>query len=420
MPDRRTGKNLMYRIGDIGMAAFACFFMQSPSFLAFQRMLEDRYGDSNARTLFGMERIPCDNHIRQTLDGVPPEHFDDVFISMVRDLDRKGALRGMRRLKDRTLIALDGTEYFNSDKIKCDNCSTRTHNKGTDKETVERYHSFLGATIVAPGRNTALPLPPEFIRPQDGAKKQDCEINAVKRWLDRIGARVRGLNPLFLGDALLACQPVCEAMRKIGGNFILTAKPGSHKALYEELSRCRPQTLTRTVTKGVRKRRTYRRSYAWQADLRIRDGAAAMPVTWVSLEIRNMETGKITFRTALLTDLPVTRHNVEEIVACGRARWKCENEGYNVLKRNGYHLEHNFGHGKETLASVLAVLNLLAFTMHGACDLFETLWQQARTTLGARIRLFEHIRSITGYLVFPTWEALFNMLITGIPPPQRS
>ena len=112
MPDRRTGKNLMYRIGDIGMAAFACFFMQSPSFLAFQRMLEDRCGDSNARTLFGMERIPCDNHIRQTLDGVPPEHFDDVFISMVRDLDRKGALRGMRRLKDRTLIALDGTEYF--------------------------------------------------------------------------------------------------------------------------------------------------------------------------------------------------------------------------------------------------------------------------------------------------------------------
>ena len=115
MPDRRTGKNLMYRIGDIGMAAFACFFMQSPSFLAFQRMLEDRCGDSNARTLFGMERIPCDNHIRQTLDGVPPEHFDGI--SVVRDLDRKGALRGMRRLKDRTLIALDGTEYFNSDKF---------------------------------------------------------------------------------------------------------------------------------------------------------------------------------------------------------------------------------------------------------------------------------------------------------------
>ena len=152
MPDRRTGTNLVCRIGDIGMAAFACIFMQSPSFLTFQRMLEDRCGDSNARTLFGMDRIPCDNHIRQTLYGTPPEHFDDVFISAARDLDRKGDLRGMRRLRDRTLTALDGTEYFNSDKVKCDNCSTRTRHKDTDRETVEHCHSFLGATIVA-GQN---------------------------------------------------------------------------------------------------------------------------------------------------------------------------------------------------------------------------------------------------------------------------
>ena len=371
---RRAGKNLMYRIGDIGMAAFACFFMQSPSFLAHQRMLMDRCGDSNARTLFGMERIPCDNHIRQTLDGMEPEHFDDVFISVAHDLDRKGALRGMRRLKDRTLIALDGTEYFNSYKVKCDNCPTRTRHKDTDKEKVEYYHSFLSANIVAPGQNTALPLPPEIIRPQDGAKKQDCEINAVKRWLARVGPRIRGLNPLFLGDALLACQVVCEAIHGIGGHFILTSKPGSHKTLYEELSRCRPRTVTRTVTKGVRKRRTYRYSYAWRPDLRIRDGAAAMPVTWANLEIRKMETGKINFRTAVVTDLAVTHHNVEDIIACGRARWKCENEGYNVLKQNGYHLEHSFGHGKETLASVLLVMNLLAFTLHGACDLFEAMW----------------------------------------------
>ena len=331
MPDRCTGKNLVYRIGDIGMVVFACFFMQLPSFLAFQRMLEDRCGDSNARTLFGMDRTPRDNHIRQTLDGVPLEHFDDVFISVARDLDRKGALRGMRRLGDRTLIALDGTESFNSDKVKCDNCSTRTRHKDTDRETVEHFHSFLGATIVAPGQNIALPLPPEIIRPQDGARKQDCEINAHKRCLARIGTRLRGLNRLFLGDALLACQPVCDAIREIGGNFILTAKPGSHRALYEELSRCQPRTLTRTVTKGTRKRRTSRYSYAWQEKLRIRDGAAAMPVTWASLEIRNLETGTITFRTAVVTDLAVARHNVEDIIACGRSRWKCENEGDNVL-----------------------------------------------------------------------------------------
>ena len=67
--------------------------------------------------------------------------------------------------------------------------------------------------------------------------------------------------------------------------------------------------------------------------MRIRDGAAAMPVTWASLEIRNMETGKITFRIAMVTDLFVISHNVEDIIACGRARRKCENEDDNVLKK---------------------------------------------------------------------------------------
>jgi divalent metal cation (Fe/Co/Zn/Cd) transporter len=80
-------------------------------------------------------------------------------------------------------------------------------------------------------------------------------------------------------------------------------------------------------------------------------------------------------------------------------------------------LEHNFGHGKETLASILVALNLLAFAMHNACDLIESLWQRARERLGARARLFEHIRSITAYYVFPSWHSLLRTIVTGVPPP---
>ena len=109
---------------------------------------------------------------------------------------------------------------------------------------------------------------------------------------------------------------------------------------------------------------------------------------------------------------------VAELAACARTRWKIENETFNVLKQHGYHLEHNFGHGKDTLASVLVVLNLLAFAMHAACELTETLWQQARRQLGARVRLFEHMRTITCYQVFPSWTALLSLLATGGPQAQ--
>ena len=79
---------------------------------------------------------------------------------------------------------------------------------------------------------------------------------------------------------------------------------------------------------------------------------------------------------------------------------------------------HNHGHGKKTLASVPVVLNLLAFALHTACELAESLWQQARRRLGARQRLFEHLRSITAYQGFPTWTALMTLLATGHSPPQ--
>ena len=109
-----------------------------------------------------------------------------------------------------------------------------------------------------------------------------------------------------------------------------------------------------------------------------------------------------------------------DIAAAGRARWKVENETFNVLKNNGYNLEHNFGHGKQTLASVLVALNLLAFAIHNACTLMEPTWRAAWQLLGARTRLFEHIRTITAYLVFPSWDSLFRSIRTGLPPPQTA
>lgn len=51
---------------------------------------------------------------------------------------------------------------------------------------------------------------PEFIAPQDGAEKQDCERNAAKRWLSTHGKQVQLLRPVYLGDALLSSQPLDE------------------------------------------------------------------------------------------------------------------------------------------------------------------------------------------------------------------
>jgi hypothetical protein len=64
---------------------------------------------------------------------------------------------------------------------------------------------------------------PEFIAPQDGAEKQDCERNAAKRWLVAHAKRLMDLRPIYLGDDLFACQPIADAITAAGGDFLLTA-----------------------------------------------------------------------------------------------------------------------------------------------------------------------------------------------------
>jgi len=408
-PDARRG-DVHYSMADIGMSAFSLFFMQSESFLSHQRSLEEGRMTSNCRTLFGMAAVPTDNHIRAMLDPVHPARLQPVFDQVLDMLHRRGGLAPFGRLGGRVLVALDGTEYFCSQKLGCPQCLTRHRANGK----TESYHAMLAATVVAPGHAMALPLMPEFIAPQDGAEKQDCERNAAKRWLSTHGERLKHLRPIYLGGDLFACQPVADAIRAAGGDFLLTAKPSSHKALYDFMQGA---TLDeRTVTqKAPGKRLIYR--YRWFTDAPLRDGRDAMRVNWVGVTITDAK-GKATYNSAFVTSLPITPDTIAEIVACARARWKIENESFNVLKSNGYHLEHNFGHGKQHLAMLFATLNLLAFAIHTICDCLEQLWIIARTAKRARTRFFEHIRTITAYLVFPDWTTLMQTLINSKPPPN--
>src|ERR1700752_5461511 len=122
-PDERRGDNVQYRLGDIGMAAFSAFFMQSPSFLAHQRRLEHGHGRSNCESLFGIAKIPSDNHIRDMLDPAEPDLLDPVFAETLAALERMpGGLASFRRLGDHVLIALDGTRYFCSKTIHYPDC----------------------------------------------------------------------------------------------------------------------------------------------------------------------------------------------------------------------------------------------------------------------------------------------------------
>jgi hypothetical protein len=404
-PDAREGRIGNIEMADFGLSAFSMFFMQSASFLSFQRTLDKGHGRSNCQTLFGMKKIPSDNYIRDHLDPVEPSHLQPLFGRVETLFEQEpGLKKTLTRLGGRTLIAWDGTEYFNSYKIKCPQCLTRKRNNG---ET-ECYHTMLSATVVAPGVTRVIPLMPEFIAKQDGAEKQDCERNAAKRWFSQHAARVKTLNPIYLGDDLFACQPIAEMIRDHGDDFIFTCKDTSHKALYDFTDGAHKEQHEEKVRK---RNKTDIFRYRWIENVPIRDGKDAMLVNWVGFQILDAK-GKVKYSMAWITSLPISKRTVAEIVSCGRARWKIENENFNVLKNHGYELAHNFGHGKQFLAMTMAAFNLLAFAWHSILDLLDPPWQAAREAAGKRTSFFHSIVSLTTYLIFPDWPTFLKSLAT--------
>ena len=157
--------------------------------------------------------------------------------------------------------------------------------------------------------------------------------------------------------------------------------------------------------------------YQWLCGVPLRGDAKAMEVNWLCVEMTDEATGTVTYRNSFVTDLPVNRDNVVALVAAGRARWKVENEAFNTLKTKGYNLEHNFGHGRRHLASVLATLNLLAFACHTVCDLGDRAWKAARRELVTRQTFFHTLLALTSYLVFPSWDHLLGTMAFVRPPP---
>jgi hypothetical protein len=409
-PDPRKGRGGNIAMADFGLSAFALFFMQSASFLAFQRGLEKGQGRSNCQTLFGIEKIPSDNYIRDMLDGADPARLQPCFERMEQLLATAPLRQAFGRLGDRTLIAWDGTEYFCSQKLGCPHCLTRKRANGN----IESYHTMLAATVVAPGHAKVVPLLPEFIAPQDGAEKQDCERNAVKRWHARHADRLRPLRPVYLGDDLFACQPIVTMLSDSGDDFIFTCKESSHKALYDFIDGAEPERHAEQIRKG---KAVETRRYRWIEGVPLRDGKDAIRVNWIGFEIFDRH-GAVKYSTAWVTSLPVNKNNVADIAACGRARWKIENETFNVMKNHGYELEHNFGHGETFLAMTLAALNLLAFAWHSALDLVEPPWQAARQAAATRSSFFAHILTLTTYVVFPAWLAVLDAVATFTIPPE--
>ena len=409
MPDKRKGKNISYQIKDIVLSAFSMFYMQSASFLQFQRKMEKGYGKNNARSLFGIEKIPTPNHIRDIIDNIEIKYLEPMYNEQLKYL-QKSDLLGAYKYNDKYVVAIDGTEYYSSKEIHCEKCLIKIHN-----EVTTYSHQAITPILIPSNDQEIIPLMPELIENTDGSKKQDCEINASKRWLSNNKSIIKSM--ILLGDDLYSHEPFCKDVINAKNSFIFVAKEKSHKIMYENIKFLEntvkldefETTVGRAHKKAIWK-------YKFINKVPINGNEDSLDVNWFELEI--FKANKKIYHNAFITDMEITTKNIHDFGVIGKKRWMIENENNNILKTKGYNLEHNFGHGKKNLAGMMLALNILAFLFHTVLNLLDENYKKARAKC-PRYEFFRDMQVLTKLCYFPSWEALIKSMAGNkdSPPP---
>lgn len=386
------------------MAGLALFSLKDPSLLAFQR----RALDHNLRSVFGLKAIPCDTQMRTILDEVDPDHLRPVFRDLFRPLQRGKVLEDFVFLHGCYLVALDGVEYFCSTKVHCDHCLTRQHNGET-----YYYHQLLGAVLIHPDFPEVIPLAPEPIQRQDGQGKNDCERNAARRWLQHFRQDHPHLPVIITEDALSSNAPHIRDLQAAHCHFLLGVKPGDHAYLFEQVAQ-RLETEQGEITGEVDVPPGTMRSYLFLKDLRLNESNPDVRVHFLQcVESRGYDEHVWTW----VTDLNLTAADFGRGARGGRTRWRIENETFNTLKNQGYHFEHNFGHGEKHLAVVLALLMMAAFLIDQVQQKCNPLFRRAWEKKGPKCALWESLRHLfTSFEVFSMREIYAAMAYGYVRP----
>lgn len=413
LPDRREELKVDYSIHDAMMSAFACMYFQDPSLLQFQERLQEYQNRHNLQTLFGVSNIPKDTQLRNIVDNVESNLLRPIFKDYFCRLQRGKHLLQYQLFEGLYICSIDGSQYFHSNSIHCPGCLTATHENGE----ISYSHKVLQAAIMHPDMRQVIPLMPEEIKNTDGNTKQDCEVNAAKRLIPKIKKDHPRLGLIITGDDLFSKQPFIEEVLGAGYHFIFIVKPKDHKYLMawidaydrEDINELR---VTEEIGKKKKKIRTH--LYEWVNNVPLNGRDDSINVNFFRYQIisRDKNGEKITYKNSWITDLEINKRNVAALVRGGRCHWKIENECFNTLKNQGYHIEHNYGHGEKNLCFNFFLLTLLAFFFHQIFELTDKAYQACRKKFGSKRNLWETLRSYIRIWVFEKWEHLLDFALT--------
>ena len=342
-----------YSLKDCLMAGLAMFCLKDPSLLSFVDNYPAR--KSNLEAVFKISKVPSDNGLRNILDPVEPSSLLRCFQTLMQEVDKEGLIKKYKYLDGHILVSVDGTGQFSSNEISCPHCMVKNRKKD-GKPYQEYYHQMLTGCIVHPDHKAVFPVFAEAITKQDGSTKNDCERNASKRFLPTVRTVLPDRKLLVLLDGLYADGPTIRTLLSHQMDFITVVKEGYVLVQVENIKK-----TTGLESHAWAKNERVICCAKWAADLILNGTNNDLKVHYLEYEETDQQSGKVLYSNRWITNIEPAKSNIGQLAKAGRSRWKIENETFNTLKNQGYNMEHNYGHGKKSLATIFALLMLLAF-----------------------------------------------------------
>ena len=386
---------------DAIMCGLAVMHLKYPSLLQFDRDCKE-HADKlhNLKSLYNVENVPSDTHLRTLLDPIETRYLRKFFTRLFAYVQRSGRLKQFEYFDEGYIAPIDGTGHYASGTIECAECCVKKPNS----KNPQYYHQLLGCCLVKPGKKEVLPLMPEPIIQQVDATKNDCEKTALKRLLANISREHPHLKLVLNFDDLYSDGPTIRLVQSHGYSYIMVAKDTSHASLYE--------AVDELDARDEVSRHKYTDEDGYQHWFRFVNGVpinkSHKDVLVNYLEYVEVSPNGKKYTNVWVTDIKLTEENVTKVMRGARAKWKIENETFNTLKTQGYNLEHNYGHGKQHLATNFACLTFTAFLIDQIEQLACPLFQNALTSAKSKKAFWHYIRGLFDWFFIDSWTELLT------------
>jgi hypothetical protein len=314
--------------------------------------------------------------MNNVMEGIDPEALEGLIVKIVGQLRVRKMLRRFK-VDGKFVVAFDGTQIFRVSKPVGEGWLTQTKD---GKTTYSRY--VLAAKIVT-SAGLVVPFAFEFVEnPANGVfNKQDCELKACRRLMDKIHRLYPRMRVAMVGDALFAEETTFLRCAELEWDFFITLKDGKLPTVGRQL----PES-----------------GALWPEDRRVdaivsindRKEMGEHLVRWKSPITYHHETyhvidftefaqnGTKIYHNTWITNVKPNKTNALELALHARLRWKIENEGINTQKNGGYEMEHAYGHKKNAWKNYYLILQVgqLFNDLVRYTDITTTLADDVRST----------------------------------------